>query len=106
MGNLAEVNQAIDDITNAWRRVQDGHDNYTEALEVEDHANETWIATEQEIYKRPRKKYFEYKINLQKVYLLEKAKHARSILEGDFDEQCLVLEKLISSQHSTECIIR
>ena len=103
---MIEINQAFDEFANTWSRVEERHDNYTEALEVEDPANEAWISTEQEKYNSLRKKYFDYKINLEIFFKLNEAKHARSILESDFEEQCSVIEKLILSEHSSESIIR
>ena len=105
-GNLVEIEKAFDDFANAWNRVEERHDNYTEALDEEDPANDAWIAAEQEKYNSPRKKYFDHKANLEKLGKLEEAKHSRMILEGEFDEHCSLIDKLVSSKHSTESIIR
>ena len=104
--NLVEVHKAFDDFTNGWNRLEEKHDSYTEELVAEDPADEAWINTEHERYSNQRKRYVAYTTNLEKFSKLQEAKRNRSVHLDGFNDQLLLIDKLIAVDYTIECLLR
>ena len=104
-----EASQVFDEVSGAWCRVEDRHEDYVESLkdtEVAYLANEAWINAEELRYNTARKQYYKFKSERERSERLAECTRILSSKDADFEILCRFIENLIDQKSSKESLTR